>query len=577
MSNIAGLLSSLLPPPQPDASARAPSGQRDAATPGKGSASGFDAILSKMGQNDAAANPGGAAKSGMNLPGAAAATNTIIENAIASTDVQMPAGVALHAAASTSAFLQSSNTAAKTPAGTPGGANGLPASGAALPGTGTKSLAGGLASQLQATATANAQPAATDANSDSTPTLGVFAQLPAALARALSSQAASSDASASATSTDARKGTIKSAAANPANAVGDNIAANAAVITADMVVAGQPVVTPTSTDKANAGGKTSRGTNADAPGRTTSKQNASSANPDAPASGTTLDPSLQSAVLASVGLDGSAPQPSQPSLLVPSGAGQGSSDPDLKAIMTASAVATANSAAKLGTGAEDTGDDAGLTIVSVLSTETHFAPPAQLSPVQQIADTIVGALLPSPSQPFGASTASAADETGSTTAASATFAGSVADSGTSAIAGPVKILNLQLEPPSLGTVTINLSLSDGGLNVQLAASQASTMSIIDKDKDALSNQLRESGYSVAGVGVTISIDGSNVPNNGSATQDQMGQSAAQGGQTMANGGSSNGNGGSQSGNGSPQQPLPQTSDLPPPSSARSPAAGDLYI
>lgn len=563
MSNIAGLLSSLLPSPQPDASARGPSGQRDSATPGKGGASGFDAILSKMGQNGAQANAGGAAKSGPNPLGATAAnagTNTIIENAIASIDAQTPAGAALRAAGSASASLQSSNAAAKTP-GTPGA---LSASGAALPGTGT--LAGTLASQ--ATAAADAQPA----NSDSTPASGVLAQLPAALAQALNSGA-----SGSVGSTDNGKGAAKSNAANPANAAADNVAANAAAMTVDMVVAGQPVVTPTSTDKANAGGKTSRSTSADGTGRTTSKQNASSANTNAAVSGTTLDPSLQSAVLASVGLNGGALQPSQPSLLAPSGGGQGASDPDLKAIMTASAVATANSAAKLGTGAEDTGDNAGLTIVSVLSTETHFAPPAQLSPVQQIADTVIGAL-PNPLQPFGASGASAADDTSSTGAASAASASSVPDSGTTAIAGPVKILNLQLEPPSLGTVTINLSLSDGGLNVQLAASQASTMSMIDKDKDALSNQLRDSGYSVAGVGVTITIDGSNVGHNGSATQDQMGQSAAQGGQTMSNGGSSNGNGSGQSGgNGTPQQPLPQTADFSPSSAARSPAAGDLYI
>jgi flagellar hook-length control protein FliK len=395
--------------------------------------------------------------------------------------------------------------------------------------------------------------------------------LPPALALAVNAEASVSPAGSSETPLQ------KGGTANPANTAANDMAANAAAVAADLVATGQPIVPQASADKANANGKTARSTSSDGTGRTSSKQNGSTAKADAPPASTVLDPSLQGVVLASAGLDGgaSALQPSQPSLLVQSGAGQG--DPNLKAIMTASAVATANSAAKMGANANDAGDEVGPTIVSVLSTETHFAPPAQLSPVQQIADTVIGAL-PNPSHPFDTSAATDAGDAGATPAATAAAGTGAPDSGASAITGPVKILNLQLEPPSLGTVTINLSLSDGGLNVQVAASQSSTMSLIDKDKDALSNQLRESGYSVAGVGVTLGLDGSNVANNGSATQDQMGQSAAQGGQTMSNGGSSNGNGSSQSGgNGSPQQPLPQTADHLSPSAARSPAAGDLYI
>ncbi len=185
--------------------------------------------------------------------------------------------------------------------------------------------------------------------------------------------------------------------------------------------------------------------------------------------------------------------------------------------------------------------------VTAVSSATYFAPVARLSPVQQIADVVIGAL-PDLSQSLSGSAAS-----GPSTAAGATglAPGAAAPDPTAALTqsalGPVKTLNLQLEPPNLGTVTITLNLSAGGLDVQMAASQSSTMSLIEKDKDALSNQLRQSGYSVAGIAVTLGgHDGGNVANNGSATQDQAGQALSQGGsEAMSYGGSSNGNGSAQ--------------------------------
>lgn len=599
MSNIAGLLSNLMPSPQQaDASARGPSGQPNGATPGKGGTNGFDAILSKMGQNGAAANakafaqlsgapgnPAGTAKPGTTLPGANAAddANTIIENAIA-TDAQTQDAAAARTAASklmsnaaaTAASAANAKTAAANAAtraektaldsSNDASANELSV---AKPAT---NLLPGAPFQRPATGAAAAQPASPSANSKKT----TAAQLSESLAAT-----ADSDTPAPADAADAGQTTApKSRTPDPTGMPANNIAANAAAIVADIVAAGQPAVPSGTADKTNTSGKAGRGANADGAGRTTSKQDSSTAKTDAPAGNATLDPSLQSVVLASAGLDIGTPVPPQPSLPVESQqAGVGPSDPNLKAIMTASAIAEANSAAKMSTGGQQADDADGPTILRVLSTETHFAPAAQLSPVQQIADTVIGAL-PNPSHPFGASAAEAdAGDAGPSASASAASASSAPNSTTSTIAGPVKILNLQLEPPSLGTVTINLSLSDGGLNVQLAASQVSTMTLIDKDKDTLSNQLRESGYSIAGVGVTISIDGSNVPNQGSATHDQLGQSAAQGGQTMSNGGSSNGNGSSQSGgHGGAQQALPQTAtDYTSSLAARSPAAGGLYI
>ncbi|MGB8279245.1 MAG: flagellar hook-length control protein FliK [Methylovirgula sp.] len=224
--------------------------------------------------------------------------------------------------------------------------------------------------------------------------------------------------------------------------------------------------------------------------------------------------------------------------------------------------------------------------VTALSSATYFAPVARLSPVQQIADAMIGAL-PGPSQTLSGSAAS-----GSSMAADATGLASSAASPdptaalTQSALGPVKTLNLQLEPESLGTVTITLNLSAGGLDVQMAASQSSTMSLIEKDKDALSAQLRQSGYSVAGVAVTLgSHDGSNVANNGSATQGQGGQALSQGGrEAMSYGGSSNGNGSAQNNaqNGSEgaaarQDSLGGTADTMASVASGGAVSGDLYI
>ncbi|HTJ02716.1 MAG TPA: flagellar hook-length control protein FliK, partial [Methylovirgula sp.] len=532
MSNIAGLLSNLMSSlPQPDASARGPSGQSNAATPGKGGASGFDTILSKLGQNGASAdakafaqfsgtagNPGGTVKPGAMGTGAHAGTddtNTIIGNAITSAEAQAPDAVAARAAASKLMSNAAATAASKSAAASAAAARAEKTSAdasdvAAGDGGAAKTALSGKASPPGVQAKSTATGAATG-QPDAKPAAMTTAQLSASLAAAAASDTSASDTvdTAGPPAAKSQSEDLSGAAAN--NAAGTFAANAAAVVVADIVAAGQPAGTLSGADKAHAGGKAGRSANTDGTGRTASKPNSSKDKADAPAANAALDPSLQSVVLASAGLGIGASVPAQPSFQAQSDAIAGPADPNLKAIMTASAIAEANSAAKMGTGAEQVDDPDAPTILRVLSTETHFAPAAQLSPVQQIADTVIGAL-PNPSHPFGASAAETdAGDAGSSSASSASSTSGTPDSTSSAIVGPVKILNLQLEPPSLGTVTINLSLSDGGLNVQLAASQVSTMSLIDKDKDTLSNQLKESGYAVAGVGVTISIDGSNVP------------------------------------------------------------------
>jgi chemotaxis protein MotD len=60
----------------------------------------------------------------------------------------------------------------------------------------------------------------------------------------------------------------------------------------------------------------------------------------------------------------------------------------------------------------------------------------------------------------------------------------------------LKVLQIQLQPAELGTVTIRMELREAGLELHVEAARAETAEIIRGDKDALSNLLRSSGYNV---------------------------------------------------------------------------------
>jgi flagellar hook-length control protein FliK len=66
----------------------------------------------------------------------------------------------------------------------------------------------------------------------------------------------------------------------------------------------------------------------------------------------------------------------------------------------------------------------------------------------------------------------------------------------------VKTLSLQLEPDDLGSVVITMRLSASGLDLQVAVAQPQAMQVIEKDKDALSDALRSTGYTVGTLDVT---------------------------------------------------------------------------
>lgn len=168
--------------------------------------------------------------------------------------------------------------------------------------------------------------------------------------------------------------------------------------------------------------------------------------------------------------------------------------------------------------------------VNVVSSATHFAPVARLSPVQQIAGFVANALPALAGGSAGAGEASAV-------AASGSFDLPLAAAQPSAEA--VRTLNLQLEPESLGQVSIRLNLSGEGLDLQVNADRGATVDLLEKDKQSLSDQIRQSGYSVAGLEIRLAGPAaSNLSSNGGGSNQAMpGNGQATGGSTRGDGGS----------------------------------------
>jgi flagellar hook-length control protein FliK len=185
------------------------------------------------------------------------------------------------------------------------------------------------------------------------------------------------------------------------------------------------------------------------------------------------------------------------------------------------------------------------TKVDVVSQATYFAPVASLSPAQQIVNAVVPLL--------SSSDTAEQDSSGTSSIQSATPARDI--SAMLAAAQPsssaVKTLDLQLEPPDLGTVNVKLNLSDGGLEVEVQTSQSTTRDLLTKDKQELMDRLTDTGYTVTGVDISLAASSSTA--SSSADQSAAGQTSS--GQTS--GGSAQGYSGSQAqdggANNSPQR------------------------
>src|SRR4051812_29968900 len=114
--------------------------------------------------------------------------------------------------------------------------------------------------------------------------------------------------------------------------------------------------------------------------------------------------------------------------------------------------------------------------LTVLRTETHLPPVTPTSPLHQIVTAITAE---------GLAAASEVPETASA-------------SQTAAAPGPerqlVRTLDIRLEPPDLGSVTVKLRLSGEHLALRISADTVSTAQTLEQDRDTLLSLLRGNGY-----------------------------------------------------------------------------------
>lgn len=148
---------------------------------------------------------------------------------------------------------------------------------------------------------------------------------------------------------------------------------------------------------------------------------------------------------------------------------------------------------------------------AVLDQQTHLPPAPTISPSLQIANWIALAT-------------GQADIVSGEPAVIAQSPGILGESGVAGARGPasaLKILNLQLQPDSLGVVTIRMRLTGTRIDVQLEAERPETIRLIRDDKHLLVEKLRACGYSMESLVVKAAEQ--------SAASPQGGVGGAQGG------------------------------------------------
>ncbi|MDR3407191.1 MAG: flagellar hook-length control protein FliK [Methylovirgula sp.] len=221
--------------------------------------------------------------------------------------------------------------------------------------------------------------------------------------------------------------------------------------------------------------------------------------------------------------------------------GSGGSSLAGEAAVTKVALASHGAASK----SDSTEDSTTQTKVDVVSQATYFAPVASLSPAQQIVNAVVPLLSSSDTAGQDSSATSSVQSATPATDISAMLAAAQPSS------SAVKTLDLQLEPPDLGTVNVKLNLSDGGLEVEVQTSQSTTRDLLEKDKQELTNRLTGTGYTITGIDVSLAAPSSAA----SSFADQS--AAGQGSSGQTSGGSGQGYSGSQAqdggANNSPQR------------------------
>lgn len=116
--------------------------------------------------------------------------------------------------------------------------------------------------------------------------------------------------------------------------------------------------------------------------------------------------------------------------------------------------------------------------------------------------------------------------------------------GTTSSDGVVKVLNIELKPANLGSVTVRIALKDNAITVHLETQQREALTAIDREKEALVGALAAAGYSVDGITTGQQSDAGRLIQGLSAGLGDAGSSASRGGtQGQAGQGFGNSSGG----------------------------------
>jgi chemotaxis protein MotD len=108
----------------------------------------------------------------------------------------------------------------------------------------------------------------------------------------------------------------------------------------------------------------------------------------------------------------------------------------------------------------------------------------------------------------------------------------------------VKVLNVRLDPPEYGSLSVRLTLQGGALSVQIRAERESTAAALDHDREKLAEHLKASGYGTDASMIDTRRDVAAMRSDGSANANANGGAGGSGGSPgqAAAGGQSPGNG-----------------------------------
>jgi chemotaxis protein MotD len=158
--------------------------------------------------------------------------------------------------------------------------------------------------------------------------------------------------------------------------------------------------------------------------------------------------------------------------------------------------------------------------VAVREQETHFEPVPQLTLLQKIVDRISPDLAQAPQPASRAADVALPDihQKGDT---------------------PVRMLTLQLDPPSMGTVTVRMRLAGDAVEVRLSADRQDTTQLLRQEQGALVDAMQSAGYTfdIASIDHSAGSDANPNPGQSHTQSDQQQSQQPNGGSLLGNGNS----------------------------------------